>query len=369
MNYCLIGAMIVVVTFVILYGKTARKTRSNQEILVLEKGLLKGGLVSLGLLVLPIFGSLAFPKVQPNLSAVIFVLELAGIMIFGLVELRKLKYRMEKLVCLLALLAGIALVWWQLFSYYQMDRDFFGSLGFIMATFPTWLLAIVTVVFTYLGGPKLRAKKKSKAEAENAKLREQIERMQNQQNKLQEDNEKLRSVVQGTKSGTPEQKSVTEDKKAESNPPKNTQTDEAQTTTSAPKSDAEDKIRVEVTNPSMTEVQQQKLSEIINRLSSASTVEDQQMAVEEIVKNYRTVTTKEAPAPEEETSSQEPEEFTDFEEESDEEEEEILDPVDGDENWEDDTIFTDLFAKINPVTIALVLGIIIVFYGIIRVVL
>ena len=91
------------------------------------------------------------------------------------------------------------------------------------------------------------------------------------------------------------------------------------------------------------------------------------MAVEEIVKNYRTVTTKEAPAPEEETSSQEPEEFTDFEEESDEEEEEILDPVDGDENWEDDTIFTDLFAKINPVTIALVLGIIIVFYGIIRV--
>ena len=160
---------------------------------------------------------------------------------------------------------------------------------------------------------------------------------------------------------------MTEDKKAESNPPKNTQTDEAQITTSAPKSDAEDKPKVEVTNPSMAGIQQQKLSEIINRLSSASTVEDQQMAVEEIVKNYRTVTTKEAPAPEEETSSQEPEEFTDFEEESDEEEEEILDPVDGDENWEDDTIFTDLLAKINPVTIALVLGIIIVFYGIIRV--
>ena len=382
MNYCLIGAMIVVVTFVILYGKTARKTRSNQEILILEKGLLKGGLVSLGLLVLPIFGSLAFPKVQPNLSAVIFVLELAGIMIFGLVELRKLKYRMEKLVCLLALLAGIALVWWQLFSYYQMDRDFFGSLGFIMATFPTWLLAIVTVVFTYLGGPKLRAKKKSKAEAENAKLREQIERMQNQQNKLQEDNEKLRSVVQGTKSGTPEQKSVTEDKKAESNPPKNTQTDEAQTTTSVPKSDAEDKIRVEVTNPSMTEVQQQKLSEILNQLSSNSSPEAQQKAIEEIVKNYRSATVKEATTPEEETSSQEPK-ITYFEipyeedeeeepEERDhdlEEEEEFLDPVGGDENWEDDTIFTDLFAKINPVTIALVLGIIIVFYGIIRVVL
>ena len=380
MNYCLIGAMIVVVTFVILYGKTARKIRSNQEILILEKGLLKGGLVSLGLLVLPIFGSLAFPKVQPNLSAVIFVLELAGIMIFGLVELRKLKYRMEKLVCLLALLA--ALVWWQLFSYYQMDRDFFGSLGFIMATFPTWLLAIVTVVFTYLGGPKLRAKKKSKAEAENAKLREQIERMQNQQNKLQEDNEKLRSVVQGTKSGTPEQKSVTEDKKAESNPPKNTQTDEAQTTTSAPKSDAEDKIRVEVTNPSMTEVQQQKPSEILNQLSSNSSPEAQQKAIEEIVKNYRSATVKEATTPEEETSSQEPK-ITYFEipyeedeeeepEERDhdlEEEEEFLDPVGGDENWEDDTIFTDLFAKINPVTIALVLGIIIVFYGIIRVVL
>ena len=382
MNYCLIGAMIVVVTFVILYGKTARKTRSNQEILILEKGLLKGGLVSLGLLVLPIFGSLAFPKVQPNLSAVIFVLELAGIMIFGLVELRKLKYRMEKLVCLLALLAGIALVWWQLFSYYQMDRDFFGSLGFIMATFPTWLLAIVTVVFTYLGGPKLRAKKKSKAEAENAKLREQIERMQNQQNKLQQDNEKLRSVVQGTKSGTTEQKSVTEDKKAEQNLPKNTQTDEAQTTTSVPKSDAEDKIRVEVTNPSMTEVQQQKLSEILNQLSSNSSPEAQQKAIEEIVKNYRSATVKEATTPEEETSSQEPK-ITYFEipyeedeeeepEERDhdlEEEEEFLDPVGGDENWEDDTIFTDLFAKINPVTIALVLGIIIVFYGIIRVVL
>ena len=382
MNYCLIGAMIVVVTFVILYGKTARKIRSNQEILILEKGLLKGGLVSLGLLVLPIFGSLAFPKVQPNLSAVIFVLELAGIMIFGLVELRKLKYRMEKLVCIVALFVGITPVWWQLFSYYQMDRDFFGSLGFIMATFPTWLLAIVTVVFTYLGGPKLRAKKKSKAEAENAKLREQIERMQNQQNKLQEDNEKLRSVVQGTKSGTPEQKSVTEDKKAESNPPKNTQTDEAQTTTSAPKSDAEDKIRVEVTNPSMTEVQQQKPSEILNQLSSNSSPEAQQKAIEEIVKNYRSATVKEATTPEEETSSQEPK-ITYFEipyeedeeeepEERDhdlEEEEEFLDPVGGDENWEDDTIFTDLFAKINPVTIALVLGIIIVFYGIIRVVL
>lgn len=367
MSYCLISAMIVVVTYAILYAICARKTKSNQEFSAIEKGLLKGCSVSLGLLLLPIFGSLAFPKVQPNLSAVIFVLELAGIMVFGWVELRKLNYRKVKLPCLLALLAGIAFVWWQLFSYYQMDRDFFGNLEFIMATFPTWLAAIVVVTFTYLGGPKLRAKKKSKAEVENAKLREQIERMQNQQNKLQQDNEKLRSVVQGTKSGTTEQKSVTEDKKAESNPPKNTQTDEAQTTTSAPKSDAEDKSKVEVTNPSMTGIQQQKLSEILNRLSSASTIEDQQMAVEEIVKNYRPATAKETPAPEEETSSQEPEEFTDFEDESDEEEEEILDTVDGDENWEDDTILTDLLAKINPVTIALVLGIIIVFYGIIRV--
>lgn len=374
MNYCLIAVMIVVVTFVILYGICARKTKSNQEFLAIEKGLLKGCSASLGLLVLPIFGSLAFPKVQPNLSAVIFVLELAGIMVFGWIELRKLNYRKVKLPCLLALLAGIAFVWWQLFSYYQMDRDFFGNLEFIMATFPTWLVAIVVVVFTYLGGPKLRAKKKSKAEVENAKLREQIEHMQNQQNKLQKDNEKLQNALQNK--GTPEQKSVTEDKKAESNPPKNTQTDEesitqveeAQTTTSAPKSDAEDKPKVEVTNPSMTGIQQQKLSEILNRLSSASTIEDQQMAVEEIVKNYRPATAKETPAPEEETSSQEPEEFTDFEDESDEEEEEILDTVDGDENWEDDTILTDLLAKINPVTIGLVIAIIFVIYVIARVV-
>ena len=376
MSYCLISAMIVVVTYAILYAICARKTKSNQEFSAIEKGLLKGCSVSLGLLVLPIFGSLAFPKVQPNLSAVIFVLELAGIMVFGWVELRKLNYRKVKLPCLLALLAGIAFVWWQLFSYYQMDRDFFGNLEFIMATFPTWLVAIVVVVFTYLGGPKLRAKKKSKAEVENAKLREQIERMQNQQNKLQQDNEKLRSVVQGTKSGTTEQKSVTEDKKAESNPPKNTQTDEAQTTTSAPKSDAEDKPK-KVTNPSMNRIQQQKLSEILNRLASDSSSEAQQRAVEEIVKNYRAATVKEAPAPEEETSSQESEfagfglffEVEDEEEpEDEEEEEEVLDPVDGNENWEDDTILTDLLAKINPVTIGLVIAIIFVIYVIARVV-
>ena len=376
MSNCLIASMIVVVTFAISYGESSRKTKSNQEFLALQKGLLKGCLVSLGLLVLPIFGSLAFPSPQPNLSAVIFVLELVGMMVYSHVELRRLNYRMVKLVCLLALLAGIALIWCQLFSYYQMDRDFFGNLKFIMATVPTWLLTFILVVFTYLDGPKLRAKKKSKAEVENAKLREQIERMQNQQNKLQEDNEKLQNALQNKGTPEPKSESVTEDKKAESNLPKNTQAEEesttkveeAQTTTSAPKSDAEDKpkVKVEVTNPSMTGVQQQKLSEILNRLGGDPSPEAQQAAIEEIVKNYRSATAKEAPAPEEETSSQEPE-VVDFEEESDEEEEEILDPVD-DEDWEDGTILTDLFRKINPVTIVLVVAIIFVIYAIARVV-
>ena len=374
MNFTLISVMIVVVAFVILYGECARKVKTNQEVLALQGNFLKGCLVSLALILLPIFGGLAFPGMQPRLATVTFIVELAVIALFGFRELRKLNYRKVKLFCLLALLVGIALVWWQLFSYYQIEQTIFSNMDFVVVPFMTWLAAIVVIVFTYLDGPKLRAKKKSKAEAENAKLREQIERMQNERNKLKQDNEKLRDSIQ---KGTPEPKSVTEDKKAESNPPKNTQTDEesttqveeAQTTTSASKSDAEDKpTKVKVTNPSMTGIQQQKLSEILNRLSSASTIEDQRMAVEEIVKSYRTATaTNEAPAPEEETSSQEPEEFTDFEEESDEEEEEILDPVDGDENWEDDTIFTDLFAKINPVTIALAIGIIFVVCGIIRV--
>ena len=386
MSYCLISAMIVVVTYAILYAICARKTKSNQEFSAIEKGLLKGCLASLGLLALPIFGNLAFPKLQPQLTAVIFVVELAAIAVYSLLEFRKLNYRKVKLVCIVALFVGITPVWWQLFSYFQMKHDILNIMDFAMVTFLSWLAAIVVVTFTYLGGPKLRAKKKSKAEVENAKLREQIERMQNQQNKLQQDNEKLRSVVQGTKSGTTEQKSVTEDKKAESNPPKNTQTDEesatqadeAQTTTSAPKSDAEDKpTKAKVTNPSMTEVQQQKLSEIINQLSSSSSPEDQQKAIEEIVRSCRTATVKEAPAPEEETPSQEPEfagfglffEVEDEEEPEDEEDEEGLDPVDnGDENWEDDTIFTDLFAKINPVTIGLVIAIIFVIYVIARVV-
>ena len=369
MSYCLISAMIVVVTYAILYCICARKTKSNQEFSAIEKGLLKGCLASLGLLALPIFGNLAFPKLQPQLTAVIFVVELAAIAVYSLLEFRKLNYRRVKLVCIVALFVGITPVWWQLFSYFQMKHDILNIMDFAMVTFLSWLAAIVVVTFTYLGGPKLRAKKKSKAEVENAKLREQIERMQNQQNKLQQDNEKLRSVVQGTKSGTTEQKSVTEDKKAESNPPKNTQTDEAQTTTSAPKSDAEDKSKVEVTNPSMTGIQQQKLSEILNRLSSASTIEDQQMAVEEIVKNYRAATAKEAPALEEKTSSQEPEfagfglffEVEDEEEpEYEEEEEGILDSVDHGDDWGDDTIFPDLFTANNLVRAAFAVAIIFV---------
>ena len=369
MSYCLISAMIVVVTYAILYAICTRKTKSNQEFSAIEKGLLKGCLASLGLLALPIFGNLAFPKLQPQLTAVIFVVELAAIAVYSLLEFRKLNYRKVKLVCIVALFVGITPVWWQLFSYFQMKHDILNIMDFAMVTFLSWLAAIVVVTFTYLGGPKLRAKKKSKAEAENAKLREQIERMQNQQNKLQEDNEKLRSVVQGTKSGTPEQKSVTEDKKAESNPPKNTQTDEAQTTTSAPKSDAEDKPRVEVTNPSMTEVQQQKLSEILNQLSSSSSPEDQQKAIEEIVRSYRTATVKEAPAPEEETLSQEPK-FAGFglflegeeqeEPEYEEEEEGILDSVDFGDNYEDETILPDLFTVNNLVRAAFAVAIIFV---------
>ncbi len=369
MSYCLISAMIVVVTYAILYAICARKTKSNQEFSAIEKGLLKGCSVSLGLLLLPIFGSLAFPKLQPQLAAVTFVIELAAIAVYSLLEFRKLNYRKVKLVCIVALFVGITPVWWQLFSYFQMKHDILNIMDFAMVTFLSWLAAIVVVTFTYLGGPKLRAKKKSKAEVENAKLREQIERMQNQQNKLQEDNEKLRSVVQGTKSGTTEQKSVTEDKKAESNPPKNTQAEEAQTTTSAPKSDAEDKPKVKVTNPSMSGIQQQKLSEILNRLSSASTIEDQQMAVEEIVKNYRAATAKEAPALEEKTSSQEPEfagfglffEVEDEEEpEYEEEEEGILDSVDHGDDWGDDTIFPDLFTANNLVRAAFAVAIIFV---------
>lgn len=377
MNYCLISAMIVVVTYAILYAICARKTKSNQEFLALEKGLLKGCLASLGLLALPIFGNLAFPKLQPQLTAVIFVVELAAIAVYSLLEFRKLNYRKVKLVCIVALFVGITPVWWQLFSYFQMEHDILNIMDFAMVTFLSWLAAIVVVTFTYLGGPKLRAKKKSKAEVENAKLREQIERMQNQQNKLQEDNEKLRSVVQGTKSGTTEQKSVTEDKKAESNPPKNTQTDEAQTTTSAPKSDAEDKpTKVKVTNPSMTEVQQQKLSEILNQLSSSSSPEDQQKAIEEIVRSCRTATVKEAPAPEEETLSQEPK-FAGFglflegeeqeEPEYEEEEEEILDSVDFGDKYEDETIFPDLFTANNLVRAAFAVAIIFMVCVIVRV--
>lgn len=372
MSYCLISAMIVVVTYAILYAICARKTKSNQEFSAIEKGLLKGCLASLGLLALPIFGNLAFPKLQPQLTAVIFVVELAAIAVYSLLEFRKLNYRKVKLVCIVALFAGIALVWCQLLSYYQMEHDILNIMDFAMVTFLSWLAAIVVVTFTYLGGPKLRAKKKSKAEAENAKLREQIERMQNERNKLQEDNEKLRSVVQGTKSGTPEQKSVTEDKKAESNPPKNTQTDEAQTTTSAPKSDAEDKSKVEVTNPSMTGIQQQKLSEILDLLNSDSTSEEQQVAIEKLIKSYRTATVQEVTSQEEKALSQGPKTVdskvdSEDEPEETEEEEEILDSVDFGDKYEDETIFPDLFTANNLVRAAFAVAIIFMVYAIVRV--
>lgn len=379
MNLTLIAVMIVVVTFAISYGESARKTKSNQEVLALQKSFLRGCLVSLVLLLLPVFESLAFPKPQPHLATVTFIVESAVIALFGFLELRKLKYRKVKLFCLLALLVGIALVWWQLFSYYQMEQDVFNSPNFTLVPFMMWAAAIVVVAFTYLDGPKLRTKKLSKTESENAKLREQIERMQNERNRLQEDNKKLRNAIQ---SGNPKPKSVTEDKKAEQNPPKNTQTDEdsipqvdeAQTTTSAPKSDAED-TKAKVTNPSMNGIEQQKLSEILDRLDSDSSPEAQQAAIQELVKNYRTAaikkaieeftkgrraaTVKEATTPEEETSSQEPE-FVDFEEES-EEEEEVLDHVDSDDG-EDDTIFAGLSAKISPATVALTAAIIFVIY-------
>ena len=378
MNLTLIAVMIVVVTFAISYGESARKTKSNQEVLALQKSFLRGCLVSLVLLLLPILGSLVFPKLQPHLATVIFIVESAVIALFGFQELRKLHYRKVKLFCLLALHVGIALVWWQLFSYYQMEQGIFNSPSFTLVPFMVWAAAIVVVAFTYLDGPKLRAKKKSKAEAENAKLREQIERMQNERNRLQEDNKKLRNAIQ---SGTPKPKSVTEGKKAEQNPPKNTQTDEDSTpqveeatTTSAPKSDAED-TKVKVTNSSMNGVEQQKLSEILDRLASDPSPEAQQAAIQELVKSYRTAaikkaieefakgrraaTAKEATTPEEETSSQEPE-FVDFEEES-EEEEEVLDHVDSDDG-EDDTIFAGLSAKISPATVALTAAIILVIY-------
>ena len=387
MNLTLIAVMIVVVTFAISYGESARKTKSNQEVLALQKSFLRGCLVSLVLLLLPVFESLAFPKPQPHLATVTFIVESAVIALFGFQELRKLHYRKVKLFCLLALHVGIALVWWQLFSYYQMEQGIFNSPSFTLVPFMVWAAAIVVVAFTYLDGPKLRTKKLSKTESENAKLREQIERMQNERNRLQEDNKKLRNAIQ---SGAPKSKSVTEDKKAEQNPPKNTQTDEDSTpqveeatTTSVPKSDAEDKSKVKVTNPSMNGIEQQKLSEILDRLDSDSSPEAQQAAIQELVKNYRTAaikkaieefakgrraaTAKEATTPEKKTSGQGPK-STDFEvsfeeekQEEPEEEEEVLDSVDSDDG-EDDTIFAGLSTKISPATVALTAAIILVIY-------
>ena len=378
MSYCLISAMIVVVTYAILYAICARKTKSNQEFSAIEKGLLKGCSVSLGLLALPIFGNLAFPKLQPQLTAVIFVVELAAIAVYSLLEFRKLNYRRVKLVCIVAIFVGITPVWWQLFSYFQMKHDILNIMDFAMVTFLSWLAAIVVVTFTYLGGPKLRAKKKSKTETEDAKLlRKQLERLQNEYSALQRFNEELTETIlmDTIQRGTPESKSesVTEDKKAESNLPKNTQAEEesttkveeAQTTTSAPKSDAEDKPKVKVTNPSMSGIQQQKLSEILDMLNSDSTQEEQQVAIEEIVKSYRTATVQEVASQEEKTSSRDPkstdlEVGSEDEQEDTEEDEEILDPVDFGGNYEDDTIFPDLFTANNLVRAAFAVAIIFV---------
>ena len=366
MNFVLIAVMIVVVTFFGIYGECARKTETNQEVSALQENLLKGCLVSLVLLLLPIFGSLLFPQFQPRLATITFIVELAAVALFGFRELHKRNHRMTKLVYLLVQLFGIALVWCQLFSYYKMDQTIFSNMDFVFVPLMAWLATITVVVYTYLEGPKLRPKKLSKTEAENAKLREQIERLQKQ---LLVDNKK--------QSGTPEP-SVTEDKKAEQNLPKNTQTDkesttqveEAQTTASASKSDAEDKpTKAKVTNPSMTGIQQQKLSKILDRLSSNSSPEVQQEAIEEIVRSYRTATVKEAPAPEEETLSQKPK-FAGFglflegeeqeEPECEEEEEGILDSVDIGDNYEDETIFPDLFTANNLVRAAFVVAIIFV---------
>ena len=384
MSYCLISAMIVVVTYAILYAICARKTKSNQEFSAIEKGLLKGCLASLGLLALPIFGNLAFPKLQPQLTAVIFVVELAAIAVYSLLEFRKLSYRKVKLVCIVALFVGITPVWWQLFSYFQMKHDILNIMDFAMVTFLSWLAAIVVVTFTYLGGPKLRAKKKSKTETEDAKLlRKQLERLQNEYSALQRFNEELTETIlmDTIQRGTPESKSesVTEDKKAESNPPKNTQTDEesttqveeAQTTTSAPKSDAEDKPKVRVTNPSMSGIQQQKLSEILDLLNSDSSSEEQQVAIEEIVKSYRTATVQEV-ASKEKALSQGPKPTdskvaSNKEQEEPEEEEEVLDSVDFGDNYEDETILADLFAKISPLAGILAVAIIFMVCVIVRV--
>ena len=361
MNFVFIAAVIVIVTFFGIYGECARKTETNQEVSALRENLLKGCLVSLVLLLLPIFGSLLFPQFQPRLSTITFIVELAAVALFGFRELHKRNHRMTKLVYLLVQLFGIALVWCQLFSYYKMDQTIFSNMDFVFVPLMAWLATITIVVYTYLDGPKLRAKKKSKAEAENAKLREQIERLQKQ---LLVDNKK--------QSGTPEP-SVTEDKKAEQNLPKNTQTDkesttqveEAQTTASASKSDAEDKPKVKVTNPSMSGIQQQKLSEILDLLNSDSTSEEQQVAIEELIKSYRTATVQEVAIKKEKTSSRDPkstdlEVGSEDEPEETEEEEEILDPVDFGDNYEDETIFPDLFTANNLVRAAFAVAIIFV---------
>lgn len=360
MNFVFIAAVIVLVTFIGIYSECVREIKTNEGVLAIRESFLKGCLVSLVLILLPILGSIAFPKLQPRLATITFIVELAAIAVFGFRELRRLFYRRTKLACLLALLVGVALVWWQLFSYYKIEQTIFSNMDFVFVPLMTWLATITVVVYTYLEGPKLRPKKLSKTEAENAKLREQIERLQKQ---LLVDNKK--------QSGTPEP-SVTEDKKAEQNLPKNTQTDkesatqveEAQTTASAPKSDAEDKPK-KVTNPSMNEIQQQTLSEILDMLNSDSSPEDQFIAIDELINSYRTATIQEAATQKEKALSQgpkptDPKVDSKKEPEETEEEEEILDPVDYGDDWEDDTIFPDLFTANNLVRAAFAVAIIFV---------
>lgn len=109
MNFVFIAAVIVIVTFFGIYGECARKTETNQEVSALRENLLKGCLVSLVLLLLPIFGSLLFPQFQPRLATITFIVELAAVALFGFRELRKRNHRMMKLVYLLVLVVGICL--------------------------------------------------------------------------------------------------------------------------------------------------------------------------------------------------------------------------------------------------------------------
>ena len=110
MNFVFIAAVIIIVTFFGIYCECARKTETNQEVSALRENLLRGCLVSLVLLLLPIFVSLLFPQFQPRLATITFIVELAAVALFGFRELHKRNHRMTKLVYLLVQLFGIALV-------------------------------------------------------------------------------------------------------------------------------------------------------------------------------------------------------------------------------------------------------------------